>query len=109
FSGGLHAGRSIEFQDYLAIPHGFSRFAEALEAVVAVHRKAFPLLKDAGYRLTGVADEGGWGPHVASNERCLELLTKAIEEAGYRPGEQVSIALDVASSHFFESGTYRLE
>ncbi|MCW5982771.1 MAG: phosphopyruvate hydratase [Bryobacteraceae bacterium] len=109
FSGGLHADRSIEFQDYLAIPHGFPTFAAAVEAVVAIHRAAFRQTKAAGYRLTGVADEGGWGPHVASNEHCLELLTAAIEQAGYRPGEQVSIGLDVASSHFFEDGLYRLK
>lgn len=109
FSGGLHADHSIEFQDFLAIPHGFSRFSDALEAVVAVHRTAFRLAKAAGYTLTGVADEGGWGPHVASNEHCLKLLTQSIEEAGYKPGEEVSIALDVASSHFFDGGSYHLK
>jgi enolase len=109
FSGGLHAARSIEFQDYLAIPHGFARFADAVEAVAAVHRTALRLLKAAGYGLTGVADEGGWGPHVSSNETCLSLLTDAIDQAGYRCGEQVSIALDVASSHFFAGGAYHLK
>ena len=108
FSGGLHAGRNIELQDYLVVPHGFSRFADALDAVSTVHRTAFQLLKEAGYLLTGVADEGGWGPHVSSNETCLQLLTQAIERAGYRCSEQVSIAIDVASSHFFDSGLYHL-
>jgi enolase len=108
-SGGLHAGRNIEFQDFLAIPHGFATFSEALEAVVAVHRATFGLLKDGGYPLTGVADEGGWGPLVEANERELEVLTEAIEKAGYRPREQISIAIDVASSHFYAGGRYHLK
>lgn len=107
-SGGLHADRNIEFQDFLVIPHGFSSFAAALEATVAVHRTVFRLLKERGYRLTGVADEGGWGPRADSNERPLEILAQAIEAAGYRPGEQVSIALDVAASHFYHEGGYEL-
>lgn len=109
FSGGLHAGRSIEFQDFLAVPHGFPTFSAALEAVVAIHRTAFRLAKSAGHLLTGVADEGGWGPHVSSNEGCLELLTRAIEDSGFRPGDEVSIALDIASSHFFAEGRYHLK
>lgn len=107
-SGGLHADRNIEFQDFLVIPHGFSSFAAALEATVAVHRTVFRLLKERGYRLTGVADEGGWGPLADSNERPLEILAQAIEAAGYRPGEQISIALDVAASHFYHEGGYEL-
>lgn len=107
-SGGLHADRNIEFQDFLVIPHGFSTFRAALEATVMVHRTVFRLLKARGYRLTGVADEGGWGPQAETNEKPLEILVQAIEAAGYRPGEQISIALDVAASHFYREGGYEL-
>lgn len=108
-SGGLHAGRNIEFQDFLAIPHGFSCYREALEAVTAVHRTTESLLLAAGHRLTGVADEGGWGPWLESNEAALSILTAAIEQSGYRPAEQVSIALDVAATHFHHERSYRLK
>ena len=106
FSGGLHAGGQIEFQDFLIIPHGFYTYAEALEATVAVHHAARELVTENGYLLTGVADEGGWGPRLESNERALELLTRSIERAGYEG--QISIALDVASSHFYHDGLYSL-
>jgi enolase len=107
-SGGLHAGRNIEFQDFLAIPHGFDRYADALHAAVAIHRAIEKILLDRGCVLTGVADEGGWGPLLESNEAALEVLTQAIAKAGFEPGRQVSIALDVASSHFFTAGRYDL-
>jgi len=107
-SGGLHAGRNIEFQDFLAIPHGLPSYSEALRAVVAIHAAAHEILVRGGRLLTGVADEGGWGPRLESNELALAVLTQAIENAGYRPGEQVSIALDVASSHFYRGGRYHL-
>ncbi len=108
-SGGLHAGHNIEFQDFLIVPHGFESYGEALEAVVRVHGAARDAITEAGYALTGTADEGGWGPLLESNTRALELLTAAIERAGYRPGEQISIALDVAASHFFRDFRYELK
>jgi enolase len=108
-SGGLHAGRNMEFQDFLAIPHGFDSYREALEAVVAVHRAAGDLLAKTGHRLTGVADEGGWGPWLDSNETALRILTEAIETAGCRPEAEISIALDIASTHFYREGRYRLQ
>ena len=107
-SGGLHAGRQFEFQDFLAVPHAFDAYSEALCAVVAIHHATRQVLDQRGCVLTGVADEGGWGPRLPSNETALEVLTEAIERAGYRPGEQVSIAIDVASSHFFENDSYFL-
>ena len=107
-SGGLHAGYNLEFQDFLAIPHGFASYAEALRVVVAVHGAAERLLVRGGHVLTGVADEGGWGPQLASNEAALEVLTRAIEEAGFQPRTQVSIALDVAATHFYREGRYYL-
>jgi enolase len=107
-SGGLHAGRNIEFQDFLVVPHGFPTFAAALEAAVRIHRRTEQMLRQAGHRLTGVADEGGLGPWLESNRAALDLLTRAIEAAGFEPGRQVSIALDVAATHFFQQGVYRL-
>jgi enolase len=107
-SGGLHAGRQFEFQDFLATPHGFDTYAEALCAVAAIHRATRDILDERGCILTGVADEGGWGPRLPSNETALEVLATAIERAGYRPGEQVSIAIDVAASHFLRDGAYYL-
>lgn len=108
-SGGLHAGRQIEFQDFLVIPHGFASLGEALEATVRIHRTMAEILERDGYTLTGVADEGGWGPHLKSNEAALEYMVRAIQSAGYVPGAQISIAIDVAASHFFRGGKYHLE
>ncbi len=107
-SGGLHAGRNFEIQDFQAVPLGFSTYAQALEAVTAVHRAARTVLEKHGCVLTGVADEGGWGPRLPSNETALEVMAEAIEQAGYRLGEQVAIAVDVAASHFYSNGTYGL-
>lgn len=107
-SGGLHAGRQIEFQDFLAVAHGFDSFAEALRAITDIHRETRLMLDERGCHLTGVADEGGWGPVLPSNESALQILTAAITRAGYRPLEQVSIAIDAAASHFFENGRYAL-
>ncbi|MEX2263270.1 MAG: phosphopyruvate hydratase [Bryobacteraceae bacterium] len=107
-SGGLHAGKNLEFQDFLAIPSGMESYSEALEAVVDVHKAARALLIEGGYALTGVADEGGWGPLLPSNEAALRMLTQAIERAGYVPGRDVSIALDVAATHFHCDGRYQL-
>ncbi|HXI43324.1 MAG TPA: phosphopyruvate hydratase [Bryobacteraceae bacterium] len=107
-SGGLHAGRNFEFQDFLAVPQGFATFAEALEAIVTVRRVAAAVLGKRGYILTGVADEGGWGPHLPSNETALDVMTEAIEQANCHAGRQMGIAIDVASSHFFSDGKYSL-
>ncbi|MBK5293936.1 MAG: phosphopyruvate hydratase [Acidobacteriia bacterium] len=107
-SGGLHAGGNIEFQDFLAIPHGFPSYARALESMVRLHGVTRDIIAARGFVLTGVADEGGWGPALHSNEEALALLTEAIEKAGYEPGGQISIAIDVASTHFHRDGIYRL-
>lgn len=108
-SGGLHAGKNIEFQDFLAVPHGIAGYAPQLEAIVAIHHATRQTLEQRGCELTGVADEGGWGPRLPSNETALACLLEAIERAGYVPGTQVSIALDVAASHFYTNdGHYHL-
>ena len=100
-SGGLHAGGNIEFQDFLAIPRGFRSYAEALEAIVAVHRAARAAIEKRGMALTGVADEGGWGPRFESNEQALEILSEAM-------GDRMAIAIDAASTHFYQEGAYSL-
>jgi enolase len=104
-SGGLHAGRNLEFQDFLAIPRGCDGLAAALEAAVRVHRTAGKILADRGYTLTGVADEGGWGPRLESNEQAAAILREAIETAG----TTMDIALDVAATHFYSGGSYAVE
>ncbi len=107
-SGGLHAGRQIEMQDFLAVPHGFATVAGALEAAVRIHERMGALLEADGRRPDGVADEGGWGARLDSNEQALDYMTRAIEAAGFEPGREVSIALDAAASHFHRAGRYRL-
>ncbi|MES1257322.1 MAG: phosphopyruvate hydratase [Acidobacteriota bacterium] len=110
-SGGLHAGQpaphgsAIEFQDFLVIPRGYRDLSTALEAIAHVHRLTGRMLTARGQVLTGVADEGGWGPRLASNEEAAALLREAIGAAG----ATMDIALDVASTHFFSDGRYHLE
>jgi len=105
FGGGAHAGRRIDIQDLLVMPVGAQSMAEALAMVAEVYRAAGDLMADAGRR-AGVADEGGWWPDFASNEEALQMLTRAIEKAGYRHGE-VMISLDIAASEFGSGGVYR--
>ncbi len=107
-SGGLHAGRQIEFQDFLAVPHGARSFAEAIRAATAVHRHMRELLHQDGRAPAGVADEGGWGPRLESNQQALEYMVRAIEAAGHEPGHDVSIAIDAAATHFYRDGRYWL-
>lgn len=108
-SGGLHAGGQIEFQDFLAVPRGFATLGGALEAAAGIRRAMGEILVRDGYALTGAADEGGWGPRLPSNETALAYMTRAVEAAGYVPGEQFSFAVDVASSHFCRGGKYHLQ
>lgn len=107
-SGGLHAGHNFEIQDFQMVPLHFSTYSDALQAAVAVHRAARTVLEKHGCILTGVADEGGWGPRLPSNETALDVMLEAIEQARYRPGEQIGIAVDVAASHFYSEGKYAL-
>jgi enolase len=104
-SGGLHAGRNIEFQDFLVIPRGYATLSAALEAVVRVHRMTGELLARRSCILTGVADEGGWGPRLDSNEEAAAVLREAITACG----AEMDIALDVAATHFLDGSVYRLE
>jgi enolase len=107
FGGGAHAGRRVDIQDFLVVCPAATSFAEALDWTAEVYRAAGALMKEAG-TLAGVADEGGWWPAFATNEQALETLVRAIERAGYKPGTQVAIALDVAASEFGRGGKYKL-
>ncbi len=99
-SGGLHGGGNIDFQDYQAIPLKAQSYSEALEHVVAIYRAMKHVLQRRGVYQAGVADEGGYAPRLKSNEAGFALMTEAFEEAGFRPGEDAAIAIDVAASHF---------
>jgi enolase len=105
--GGAHAGRRVDIQDFLVVCPTAENFGEALERTAEVYRAAGELLAREGRRM-GVADEGGWWPDFAANEDALDFLLRAVEHAGYAPGDEVSIALDVAASEFGANGRYRL-
>lgn len=107
FGGGAHAGRRVDVQDFMVVCPGASSFAQALEWTAEVYRHAGLMMAQRG-SLFGVADEGGWWPDFSSNEQALEMLVLAIERAGFIPGDQVAIALDVAASEFGRQGQYRL-
>jgi enolase len=107
FGGGAHAGRRVDVQDFMVIATGARTFADALEMTAEVYRAAGELMREAG-KLAGVADEGGWWPVFDSNEEALATLVRAIERAGYAPGEDVAISLDIAASEFGRDGRYRL-
>ncbi len=107
FGGGAHAGRRVDVQDFMVVCPAAKTFAEALEWAAEVYRHAGLVMKERSSSL-GVADEGGWWPDFASNEQALATLVQAIERAGYAPGEQVAIALDIAASELGRAGRYTL-
>lgn len=107
FGGGAHAGRRVDVQDFLVVAPRAQSFAQALEWTAAVYHKAGALLAERG-ALHGVADEGGWWPAFATNEQALDALVQAIEAAGFTPGAEIAIALDVAASQLGRGGRYRL-
>jgi enolase len=107
-SGGLHAGRQLDFQDFLVIPVGAATYREALRIVVAVYEATADDLRERGLTVLK-ADEGGFGPPLESHAAALELLDIAVARAGLRPGDDVAYALDVAATHFHNpDGTYEL-
>jgi len=107
FGGGRHAGNRIDVQDFLVIATGATSFVEATEWIGEIYIAAAKSMQAAG-KLNGVADEGGVWPDFRANEDGLELLVKAIESAGFNPGKDVGIALDIAASSFYADGRYRL-
>lgn len=106
-SGGLHAGGNLDMQDFLIIPVGASTYRQALDWICAVYWSLRDRLIAAGHPPL-VGDEGGYGPALASHQEALDFLMQAIEGAGLRPGDDVVLAVDVAATHFFRDGRYRL-
>ena len=104
-NGGSHAANNIDFQEFMIVPVGATSFKEALRWGAEIFAALSKVLDEKGL-LTGVGDEGGFAPNLASNQASLELLMAAIESAGYKPGEQVALALDVAASEFYQDGNY---
>ncbi len=107
FGGGAHAGRRVDVQDFMVMPVGAATFADALVMTAEVYRAAGALMLEAG-RVAGVADEGGYWPLFDTNEEALDWLMRAIERAGYAPGADVALSLDIAASEFGADGRYRL-
>jgi enolase len=107
-NGGAHADNTVDVQEFMLVPHGFPRFSEALRAGVETFHALKRILRAEGLS-TGVGDEGGFAPDLAKNGDALDLLVRAIGEAGYEPGAQVSLALDVAATELWRDGAYRLE
>lgn len=105
--GGAHAGRRVDIQDFLVMCPAATSFTEALDWTAEVYRAAGAIMKQRGL-LQGVADEGGWWPAFTANEQALETLVAAIEKAGFAPGRQVAIALDIAATDFGKGGRYKL-
>ena len=104
-NGGAHASNNMDFQEFMLVPHGATSFREALRMGAEVFHTLKGLLHDQGLS-TSVGDEGGFAPDLASNAAAGDLLIQAIEKAGYRAGDQISLALDVASTEFFKDGRY---
>jgi enolase len=107
-NGGAHADNNVDIQEFMIMPAGAKSFAEALRMGAEIFHALKGVLKGKGYN-TAVGDEGGFAPNLKSNEEALEVIMEAIVKAGYKPGEDVLLALDVASSELFKDGVYTLE
>ncbi len=104
-NGGAHADNNVDFQEFMIMPVGADSFREALRWGAEVFASLSKVLKEKNL-LSGVGDEGGYAPNLGSNQEALDLLITAIEKAGYKPGEQVALAMDVAASEFYRDGQY---
>ena len=107
-NGGAHATSNVDVQEFMVVPHGFDSYPEALRAGVETYHSLKSVLKEQGL-LGGIGDEGGFAPNLASNEIGLELLSEAIERAGYLPGDELGIALDVAAQEFLHDDGYHID
>ncbi|MEH0059360.1 MULTISPECIES: phosphopyruvate hydratase [Auritidibacter] len=107
-NGGAHADSNVDVQEFMIAPLGAASFSEALRWGAEVYHSLKAVLKERGYG-TGLGDEGGFAPSLPSNRDALDLITTAITKAGYTPGTDIALALDVASSEFFDNGTYTFE
>ena len=107
-NGGAHANNSVDFQEFMIMPFGFDKFSDALRAATEIYHTLKGLLNAVGHS-TAVGDEGGFAPNLNDNEEPIKLIMQAIEKAGYKAGEQIKLALDVAASELYENGKYKLE
>ena len=107
-NGGAHADNNVDFQEFMIMPAGAGSFSEALRMGAEIFHALKKVLKDKGYN-TAVGDEGGFAPNLTSNEEALEVIMAAIRAAGYQPGTDVVLAMDVAASEFYKDGNYHLE
>jgi enolase len=107
-NGGSHADSDVDIQEFMIAPIGAETFSEGLRWGVEVYHNLKSVLKDKGLS-TGLGDEGGFAPNLPSNRAALELITEAIQKAGYAPGKDIALALDVASSEFYKDGAYQFE
>ena len=107
-NGGAHANNSVDFQEFMIMPFGFDKFSDALRAASEIYHTLKGLLNAAGHS-TAVGDEGGFASNLNDNEEPIKLIMQAIEKAGYKAGEQIKLALDVAASELYENGKYKLE
>jgi enolase len=107
-NGGAHADNPVDFQEFMIMPTGLETFSEGLRCGAEIFQALKKQLKADGLN-TNVGDEGGFAPDLKSAEHCLDVVMKAIETAGYKPGEEVTLALDVASTEFFKDGKYVME
>jgi enolase len=104
-NGGSHAGNNVDFQEFMIVPHNAPDFKTAIRMGAETFHTLGKILKEKGYS-TGVGDEGGYAPELKSNEEAMEVIMEAIQKAGYKPGTDISIALDPAASSFFKDGKY---
>ncbi len=107
-NGGAHADNPIDVQEFMVLPVGAGNIADAIRVGAEIFHTLKKLLKDAGHN-TAVGDEGGFAPNLASSEAALDFIVKAVEKAGFKPGDDVVLALDVAATEFFKNGKYHLE
>ena len=107
-NGGAHADNSVDIQEFMIVPHGFTRFDDGLKAGVEVYHTLKKRLKDKGLA-TNVGDEGGFAPNFTSSKEVLDEIMLSIAEAGYKPSDQISLALDAAASEFYKDGAYKIE
>jgi enolase len=105
-SGGLHAGGNLDLQDFLLLPIGATSISEALAMTVKVYRALSATLLRHGFEGVLVGDEGGFGPRLQDNEQAIQMILEAIDQAGYTPGQEAALALDVASTQFYHDGSY---
>ncbi|MCE5286138.1 MAG: phosphopyruvate hydratase [Pelosinus sp.] len=106
-NGGAHADNNVDIQEFMVMPVGAKTFAEALRTCAEIYHNLKKVLKDRGLN-TAIGDEGGFAPNLESNEQAIQVIIEAIEKAGYKPGDEVRLAMDVAASEIFKDGKYNL-